>query len=152
MSPNEVFYRQLIFSGRLEIKAFVKFKVGLPNKTAGVIFTPVPCEVVYFEPERAGVQLLRETVGSGKSPIKSDFEHLERCGVWCVVCVCAWSVGGGVVCGWGVCGRFGPYTEVAFVEELFCTQTVHLGPGLYISFLQGGHLIYCTCSSIVDIA
>ncbi len=26
---------------------------------------------------------------------------------------------------------FGPYTEVAFVEGLFCTQTVHLGPGLY---------------------
>ncbi len=24
---------------------------------------------------------------------------------------------------------FGLYTEVAFVERLFCTQTVHLGPG-----------------------
>ncbi len=23
---------------------------------------------------------------------------------------------------------FGLYTEVAFVERLFCTQTVHLGP------------------------
>ncbi len=99
--------------------------MGLPNKTAGVIFTPVPCEVVYFEPERAGVQLLRETVGSGKSPIKSDFEHLERC-------VCG-------ECGvWGVGGSFVPYTEMAFVEELFCTQTVHLGPGLYI---QGWPLI-----------
>ncbi len=76
-----VFYH-FISAGRLEIKAFVKFKVGLPNKTAGVIFTPIPCEVVYFEPERAGVQLLRETVGSGNSPIKSDFEHLERCVEW----------------------------------------------------------------------
>ncbi len=27
---------------------------------------------------------------------------------------------------------FGLYTEVAFVERLFCTQTVHLGPGRYI--------------------
>ena len=26
----------------------------------------------------------------------------------------------------------GLYTEVAFVERLFCTQTVHLGPGRYI--------------------
>ncbi len=32
-------------------------------------------------------------------------------------------------------------TEVAFVEGLFCTQTVHLGPGLYIVFLQGWPLI-----------
>ena len=28
---------------------------------------------------------------------------------------------------------FGLYTEVAFVEGLFCTQTVHLGPGRYIA-------------------
>ncbi len=28
---------------------------------------------------------------------------------------------------------FDPYTEVAFVEGLFCTQTIHLGPGLYIA-------------------
>ncbi len=31
---------------------------------------------------------------------------------------------------WGM--NFGHYTEVAFVEG-FCTQTVHLGPGLYIT-------------------
>ncbi len=68
----------LHFIGRLEIKAFVKSKVGLPGKTAGVIFTPVPCEVVYFEPERAGIQLLRGTIDDGATPIKTDFEHLER--------------------------------------------------------------------------
>ncbi len=28
--------------------------------------------------------------------------------------------------------HFGPYVEMAFIEGLFCTQTVHLGPGLYI--------------------
>ncbi len=51
------------------------------------------------------------------------------CGV-CGVCVC---VGGGVcVCGvWGVCVRWP-------LLRLFCTQTVHLGPGLIsqLSFLQ----------------
>ncbi len=26
---------------------------------------------------------------------------------------------------------FGHYTVVGFVEGLFCTQTVHLGPGLH---------------------
>ena len=69
----------MLFVGRLEIKAFVKSKVGIPGKTAGVIFTPVPCEVVYFKPERAGVQLLRGTIeNNGVTPVKSDFEHLER--------------------------------------------------------------------------
>ena len=32
---------------------------------------------------------------------------------------------------WGT--MFWPYTEVAFVERLICTQTVHLGPGRYIT-------------------
>ena len=66
-------------SGRLEIKAFVKSKVGLPGKTEGVIFTPLPCEVVYFDPERVGVQLLSSTVHStsGTTPVKSDFQQLE---------------------------------------------------------------------------
>ena len=31
-------------------------KVGVPGKTEGVIFCPVPVEVTYFEPERVGVE------------------------------------------------------------------------------------------------
>ncbi len=38
--------------------------------------------------------------------------------------------------------HFGHYTEVAFIEGLFCTQTVHLGPGYLtvisqLAFIQG---------------
>ncbi len=35
-------------------------------------------------------------------------------------------------------GRYGLYTEVAFVERLFCTQTVHLGLGFLavMAFIQ----------------
>ncbi len=29
--------------------------------------------------------------------------------------------------------HFGHYVRVAFIERLFCTQTVHLGPGRYIA-------------------
>ncbi len=37
--------------------------------------------------------------------------------------------------------HFGHYTEVAFIERLFCTQTVHFGPGRYnyisqLAFIQ----------------
>ena len=40
--------------------------------------------------------------------------------------------------------NFGHYTGVAFIEGLFCTQTVHLGPG-FLAVIQwwplfrGGH-------------
>ncbi len=37
---------------------------------------------------------------------------------------------------WGT--TFGPYTEVAFIEGLFCTQTVHLGPGCLAVISPGG--------------
>ncbi len=38
--------------------------------------------------------------------------------------------------------HFGRYIEVAFIDGLFCAQTVHLGPGclavtLQLAFIQG---------------
>ena len=49
-------------SNHLDVRAYMKSKVGLLNKTEGVIFTPVPCDVVYFEPKRVGAGLLLEQV------------------------------------------------------------------------------------------
>ena len=67
-------------SGRLDIKAYVRSKVGLPGKTEGVIFTPVPCEVVYFEPEKVGVDLLLSTTETQNCllPVISDFSQIGR--------------------------------------------------------------------------
>ena len=69
-------------SNHLDIKAYVRSKVGLPNKTEGVIFTPIPCEVVYFEPEKVGVSLLLSSLklGEGTTPVLSNFEQVERYG------------------------------------------------------------------------
>ena len=52
-------------SNHLDIRAYVRSKVGLPNQTEGVIFTPIPCNVVYFEPERVGVNLLLDSLKAG---------------------------------------------------------------------------------------
>lgn len=67
-------------NNHLDIRAYVRSKVGLPNKTEGVIFTPVPCNVVYFEPERVGVNLLLDSLKSGEptTPVLSSFEQVER--------------------------------------------------------------------------
>lgn len=55
-------------------------KVGLPGKTEGTIFTPLPCEVVYFEPERVGVEMLQQVKqdSCGTAPVLSDFLRIER--------------------------------------------------------------------------
>jgi translation initiation factor 3 subunit F len=38
--------------GKMEIKAYIKSCIGVPGKTDGTMFTPVPCEVTYYRPER----------------------------------------------------------------------------------------------------
>ena len=58
----------------------MRSKVGLPNQTEGVIFTPIPCDVVYFEPERVGVNLLLDSLKAGDptTRVLSSFEQVER--------------------------------------------------------------------------
>ncbi len=53
--------------------------MGVPNMTEGIIFTPVPCEVVYFEPERVGIKMLQGTLSSS-SPVQviSEFAQVEK--------------------------------------------------------------------------
>ena len=81
-----------LHSNHLDIRAYVKSKVGLPNKTEGVIFTPVPCDMVYFEPERVGVNLLLDSLKSGEptSPVLSSFEQVERYVCMCIKNVKRW--------------------------------------------------------------
>ena len=82
IDPNAVFVTvdTTLRSNRLDIKAYVRSKVGLPGKTEGVIFTPIPCEVVYFEPEKVGVHLLQSLVKSSgtTTPVLSNFEQVEK--------------------------------------------------------------------------
>ena len=68
-------------NGHLEVKAYARSKVGLPGKTEGIIFTPIPCEVTTFEPERVGVHILKGTVTSSNAstvPVISNFAQIEK--------------------------------------------------------------------------
>ena len=49
--------------------------MGLPGKSEGVVFSPVPCEVVCYEPERVGVAFLRDAVEK-PNPIQQDLEQV----------------------------------------------------------------------------
>jgi translation initiation factor 3 subunit F len=59
----------------LRIRAHIKSRMGLPGKSEGVVFSPVPCEVVCYEPERVGVAFLREAVEK-PNPIKKDLQQV----------------------------------------------------------------------------
>jgi translation initiation factor 3 subunit F len=66
-------------NGHLEVKTYTRSKVGLPGKTEGIIFTPIPCEVVYFEPEKVGVKMLGRTVGGDPAvSVISNFDQIEK--------------------------------------------------------------------------
>ena len=49
--------------------------MSLPGKSEGVVFSPVPCEVVCYEPERVGVAFLKEAVEK-PNPIRQDLQQV----------------------------------------------------------------------------
>ena len=53
--------------------------MGVPDKTQGVIFAPVPVDFTFFDPERIGVQLLSSGLDSEGCvvPIQSGLDTIE---------------------------------------------------------------------------
>lgn len=48
-------------SGKLAVKAYVFIPIGVPNATSGSMFTPIPVEILAYEPEVTGLDLLHKT-------------------------------------------------------------------------------------------
>ena len=44
----------LLKGSKMGIKAYVSSAIGVPGKTTGTMFTPIPVEVAYYEPEKVG--------------------------------------------------------------------------------------------------
>lgn len=57
---------------------FPRCPVGLPDKTQGVIFSPAPVEIIYFDPERVGISLLNQTVSKDDGNTTAIMNDLER--------------------------------------------------------------------------
>ena len=101
--------------------AGLRCNVGLPGKTEGVIFTPVPCEVVYSDPERVAVSALREAGASstGMTDIVPDILQINRCAsTWAVNAItpdeCAQSSSGS-----GRGTRTGPAAGPMFLPKIY---------------------------------
>jgi translation initiation factor 3 subunit F len=46
---------------KMAMKAYTSSQLGVPGKTVGTMFTPVPLELLYHEPERVGVDFIQQT-------------------------------------------------------------------------------------------
>lgn len=67
-------------SGRMDFKTYVSSPMGVPGGTMGIIFTPVPMEIKYFEPELVAVQTFAKSKGGSKkpAPLDSGIKHISK--------------------------------------------------------------------------
>jgi len=67
-------------SGRMDIKTYVSSPMGVPGGTMGIIFTPVPKEIKYYEPEQVAVHTFSKNKGGSKKPAGLDtgITHISK--------------------------------------------------------------------------
>jgi len=67
-------------SGRMDIKTYVSSPMGVPGGTMGIIFTPIPMEIKYYEPELVAVQTFSKNKGGSKKPagLESGIQHISK--------------------------------------------------------------------------
>ncbi|XP_046663866.1 eukaryotic translation initiation factor 3 subunit F [Homalodisca vitripennis] len=51
--------------GHMGIKAYLNVSIGVPGGKSGSMFTPVPVDVLCYEPEVVGIKLCQKTLGVG---------------------------------------------------------------------------------------
>lgn len=66
-------------SGKLDIKAFVSSPLGVPGGTMGLVFTPIPVKITYYEPELTAVESFAKNKGGSKKPmdLATSMEHIS---------------------------------------------------------------------------
>ncbi|CAC5421639.1 eukaryotic translation initiation factor 3 subunit F-like [Mytilus californianus] len=67
-------------SSKMDIKAYVSSTIGVPGKTMGTMFTPVQVEMIAYEPERVGVDLIQKGKHNPKRTVQmvSDLTQVSR--------------------------------------------------------------------------
>ena len=79
-NPIHLIIDSQLKSGRMEIKVYISSPMGVPGGTMGIIFTPVPCEIKYYEPELIAVQTFAKNKGGSKKPVglASGIQHIAK--------------------------------------------------------------------------
>lgn len=79
-SPVHLTVDTSLKNSRMDIKAYVSSTIGVPGKTMGTMFTPVQVEVIAYEPERVGVELIQKGKFNPKRTVQmmSDLTQVEK--------------------------------------------------------------------------
>ncbi|XP_013397394.1 eukaryotic translation initiation factor 3 subunit F [Lingula anatina] len=54
---------------KMGIKAFLSSSMGVPGKTMGTVFTPIPVDIAFYEPERVGVEFVQQGKNNPKRTV-----------------------------------------------------------------------------------
>jgi translation initiation factor 3 subunit F len=67
---------------RMGMKAFISSSMGVPDKTIGTMFTPVPVDISSYEAERIGLDVIQQGKHNPKRSVNM-VSDLQRVGVTC---------------------------------------------------------------------
>jgi len=70
-------------AGKLSVKGFVQVDIGVPDRSQGAMFSPIPVDLLTYPPEAVALKTLLKTrlVPSGKTEPKSELPQItEACG------------------------------------------------------------------------
>jgi len=81
-NPVHLTVDTLLKTNKMGIKAFVSSVMGVPGKTQGTVFTPVPVDITAYEPERVGVELIQQGKLNPKRSV-SMVKDLDQVGRTC---------------------------------------------------------------------
>jgi len=59
---------------------FFSVPIGVPGGKTGSMFTPVPVEVICYEPEAVAVNLCQKTIGQTKKSVVEPMKDLAQVG------------------------------------------------------------------------
>jgi len=78
-SPIHITVDTTLKGSRMGVRAYQSCKMGVPGKTEGTIFSPIPVEIIYSENEKVGVNWLQRTKDAQKksSALFSDMQHIS---------------------------------------------------------------------------
>merc|ERR1712121_141646 len=67
-------------TGRMAMKAYISSPMGVPGGTIGRIFTPIPCEIKYYEPEAVAINTFSKNKGGTKKPasLQTGVQHISK--------------------------------------------------------------------------
>ncbi|KAK7482555.1 hypothetical protein BaRGS_00026156 [Batillaria attramentaria] len=65
--------------GKMGMKAYISTTIGVPGKTTGTMFTPIQTDVISYQPEQTGLEVLQQGKYNPKRSVtvKSDLVQVE---------------------------------------------------------------------------